>query len=55
MKLIIAEKPELGRSIGAALNLAPAQGGTMTGSGYTVVWAFGHLLQLRDPAQYAIQ
>ena len=52
MKLIIAEKPELGRAIGAALNLSPAQGGTMTGSGYTVVWAFGHLLQLRDPAQY---
>ena len=52
MKLIIAEKPELGRAIGAALNLSPAQGGTMIGSEYTVIWAFGHLLQLRDPAQY---
>lgn len=49
MKLIIAEKPELGRAIGAALNLSPAQGGTMTGSGYTVIWAFGHLMELEEP------
>ena len=49
MKLIIAEKPELGRAIGTALNLAPAPGGTMSGSGYTVVWAFGHLMELEEP------
>ncbi|WOC32351.1 MULTISPECIES: type IA DNA topoisomerase [Caproicibacterium] len=49
MKLIIAEKPELGRAIGTALNLTPAASGTMTGSGYTVVWAFGHLMELEEP------
>lgn len=49
MKLIIAEKPELGRAIGAALNLSPAAGGTMTGRGYIVVWAFGHLMKLEEP------
>ena len=33
MKLIIAERPEFGRAIGAALNLVSALGGTMSGSG----------------------
>ena len=53
MKLIIAEKPELGRAIAGAI---PGSGRTEQGvvykGEYAVVWAYGHLLTLRDPEDY---
>ena len=52
MKLILAEKPELGRAIAQALKLpGPERNGVISGLGCTVVWAYGHLLQLVDPAK----
>lgn len=53
MKLIIAEKPELGRAIAQALNLNnPEHNGVISGEDYTVIWAYGHLMNLKQPEQY---
>lgn len=53
MKLIIAEKPELGQAIAQALNLNdPEHNGVISGGDYTVIWAYGHLMNLRQPEQY---
>ena len=53
MKLVIAEKPQLGEAIAAAL---PGRGVTKDGviykGDYTIVWAFGHLLTLKEPEDY---
>ncbi len=57
MKLIIAEKPSLGRNIVDAIN--GLGNGTMTkkngyyeGADYVVTWAFGHLFTLADVEYY---
>lgn len=53
MKLIIAEKPELGRAIAQALNLnSKENNGVIFNGDYTVIWAFGHLMNLKQPEQY---
>lgn len=53
MKLIIAEKPELGRAIAQALNLnGQEHNGVIAGKDYTVIWAYGHLMGLKQPEQY---
>lgn len=51
MKLIIAEKPELGRDIARAVCGAPADVRLpYTGGGYMVVNCIGHLLRWAEPA-----
>ena len=53
MKLIIAEKPELGRAIAQALHLNnPEHNGVIASGDYTVIWAYGHLMNLKQPEQY---
>ena len=56
MKVIIAEKPSLARSIAAALGgtgLSPKKGsGFITVGEYLVTWAFGHLFSLADIEYY---
>ncbi len=52
MKLIIAEKPSLGRNIAAALGATARRDGYMEGAGYLVTWAFGHLFSLADIEDY---
>ncbi len=57
MKLIIAEKPSLARSIAAALcggtGTVPKKGNGFLQSGeYLVTWAFGHLFSLADIEYY---
>ena len=53
MTLIIAEKPELGRAIAAAI---PGSGRTEQSviykGEYAVIWAYGHLLTLKEPEDY---
>ena len=53
MTLIIAEKPELGRAIAAAI---PGSGRTehsvIYKGDYAVIWAYGHLLTLKEPEDY---
>lgn len=57
MVLIIAEKPELGVAIGKALqNSAPGPAktvcGKLHGEDATVIWGYGHMLELCDPEDY---
>ncbi len=51
-KLIIAEKPSLGRNIAAALGLKGRKNGFIEGEDYIVSWAFGHLFELFDVDGY---
>lgn len=53
MKVCIAEKPSVARSIAAVLGANETHDGYMEGSGYRVTWTFGHLCELKEPAEYA--
>lgn len=53
MRLIIAEKPSLGRSIAKAIDGPSAPGdGFIRAGGSVVTWCFGHLLELAAPEAY---
>lgn len=52
MKLILAEKPSVGKDIAKALGIKNSRGGYMEGNGYVVTWALGHLVTLKDPEKY---
>lgn len=55
MKLIIAEKPELGRAIAKAISgTGKTEDSIIYKDDYAVVWAYGHLLTLKDPEDYDI-
>ena len=50
MRLIIAEKPELGKAVAEALFKNPKNDKNVLSEGNTkVVWCFGHMLQLKNP------
>ena len=51
-KLIIAEKPSVGKDIARALGLKNNGNGYISGGEYTVTWAMGHLITLKDPEAY---
>lgn len=51
-KLIIAEKPSLGRNIASALGLKKRGNGYIEGEKYIVSWAFGHLFELSNVDDY---
>ena len=46
---IVAEKPSVARDIAAALGATTSAGGVLTGNGYVVTWAIGHLVGLAEP------
>ncbi|MBA3610227.1 MAG: DNA topoisomerase 3, partial [Rubrobacter sp.] len=52
MKLIVAEKPSVGRDIAASLGRGRKEKGAMVGDGWTVTWALGHLAELAPPDAY---
>ncbi len=52
MKLVIAEKPSLARSIVSALGGTPKGNGFYQTGEYLVTWAFGHLFSLADIEHY---
>jgi len=52
MKVIIAEKPSVGREIARVFGATTKKDGYLEGKGYTFTWAFGHLLQLAAPQEY---
>ena len=52
MKLIIAEKPSLGRTIASAVGACSRKDGYIEGNGYIVSWCFGHLYELAAPERY---
>ena len=54
MKIIIAEKPSVAKSIAAIVGTNTKKEGYMEGNGYAVTWAFGHLVGLAMPEHYGI-
>ncbi|MDV3725054.1 type IA DNA topoisomerase [Elizabethkingia anophelis] len=52
MKAIIAEKPSVAREIASLLGATEKKDGYVTGNGYQVTWAFGHLVGLAMPEDY---
>ena len=54
MKTIIAEKPSVAREIAGLLGAYDKKNGYLTGNGYFVTWAFGHLIGLGMPEDYGI-
>jgi DNA topoisomerase-3 len=49
---VIAEKPSVAREIAAIVGANKKEDGFMTGNGYMVTYAFGHLVQLAFPEEY---
>ncbi|MCH5688348.1 hypothetical protein LWM68_31250 [Niabella sp. W65] len=54
MKTVIAEKPSVAREIASLLGASDKKDGYLTGNGYFVTWAFGHLIGLGMPEDYGI-
>lgn len=54
MKVIIAEKPSVARDVALIVGADTRRDGYMEGNGYTVTWAFGHLVGLAMPEHYGI-
>jgi DNA topoisomerase III len=55
MRLIVAEKPSVGRDIASALGRHRKEKGALIGDGWTVTWALGHLAELAPPDAYGVQ
>ena len=52
MKLIIAEKPSVGKAIASVLGVNNKKEGYVEGNGYIVSWCYGHLAGLADCGTY---
>ncbi len=51
-KLVLAEKPSVGRDIARVLKCEKQGNGFLEGKDYIVTWALGHLVTLADPESY---
>lgn len=54
-KLVLAEKPSVGRDIARVLRCTKKQNGFFEGPEYIVTWGLGHLVTLADPETYGDQ
>jgi len=52
MRLIIAEKPSVARSIAGVLGATEKHDGYLQGSGYVVTWCIGHLVSMCEAGSY---
>ena len=52
-KLVIAEKPSVGREIARNLGCFQKEKGYTEGPDYIVTWALGHLVELAEPQHYS--
>lgn len=52
MKLVIAEKPSVGRSIAKVIGANRKFDGYLEGNGYIVSWCIGHLVEMVPPEDY---
>ena len=50
MIALIAEKPSVAKDIARIIGATQKNDGYLSGNGYLVTWAFGHLIQLAMPA-----
>lgn len=48
MKLVIAEKPSVGKSIASVIGASNKKNGYMEGNGYVVSWCVGHMAKLEE-------
>ena len=55
MIAVIGEKPSVARDIARILGANEKQDGYLSGNGYLVTWAFGHLVGLAMPEAYGVQ
>lgn len=55
MIVCIAEKPSVARDIAQVLGATTRRDGYIEGNGYAVTWVYGHLCELKDPADYVPQ
>ena len=55
MKIVIAEKPSVAREIAVLLGAIEKKDGYLTGNGYYVTWALGHLVTLAMPKDYGFK
>ncbi len=51
-KLVLAEKPSVGKDIARVLKCKTSHQGYLEGNDYIVTWALGHLVTLADPEDY---
>ncbi len=51
-RLCITEKPSVARDIARILGADTRHDGFFEGNGYCVTWTFGHLCELKEPADY---
>lgn len=54
MKLVIAEKPSVGRAIAAAVGATSRKDGYIEGGNYVITWCRGHLVDLAMPGSYEV-
>jgi DNA topoisomerase-3 len=52
MKLVIAEKSSVAKSLSDALGAKTRRDGSYEGGGYVVSWCVGHLMELAEPSDY---
>ena len=52
MKVVLAEKPSVGRDIASALGVKSRRDGYYEGRGYQITWSFGHIFTLKEPSEY---
>lgn len=52
MKVVIAEKPSVAREIAEVLGATSKEDGYLSGNGYKVTWAYGHLIGLVQAKEY---
>ncbi|MDP3590164.1 MAG: DNA topoisomerase 3, partial [Methylobacter sp.] len=52
MKVILTEKPSVARDIARCLSINNKRDGYFEGNGYQITWAFGHLVELKEPDEY---
>ncbi len=52
MKVILTEKPSVARDIAKCLGINGKRDGYFEGNDYQITWAFGHLVELKEPDEY---
>ena len=52
IRLVVAEKPSVARDIARVLGAARRGNGFLSGNGYVVTWALGHLVHFAEPDEY---
>lgn len=55
MKTILAEKPSVARTIASVVGARHRNDGYLSGSGFNVTWAIGHLVGLSMPQDYGFE